>query len=189
MALSKALFTSINREYETPPDLFKELDWFYNFGTDLCANHQNHLKEDYYFQDLKVVDGRARYKARQRSALDDIDMYNKRTFMNPPYGQPEGPCKPNCKNQRCQKRGWHTDVYIPGIGDFVAHVTNMVRAYDGRFFSLALLPVRTDTLWWQTFIKNNPRADVDELPGRVKFFINGEMSGTAPFPSATVLFK
>jgi DNA N-6-adenine-methyltransferase Dam len=188
MALSKALFTSNSREYETPPNFFNDLNWFYKFDVDLCASHKNHLLEDYYFQELKIVDGRARYKLRQRSFLDETNLMDKRGFKNPPYGPSEKPCSTNCTKKKCAERGWCTDVYIPGIEDFVREVSIQTQ-YHGRFFVVSLLPVRTGSGWWQKYIKNNPRATVNELPGRQKFLLNGKPTGTAPFDSATVLFK
>ena len=48
---------------------------------------------------------------------------------------------------------------------------------------VCLLPVRTDTRWWQTYILS---AEVRFVPGRLTF---GGASNPAPFPSAVVIFR
>jgi hypothetical protein len=47
---------------------------------------------------------------------------------------------------------------------------------------VCLLPTRTDTRWWQDYVK---RGHVCVLRGRLKF---GEAKNAAPFPSAIVIF-
>jgi phage N-6-adenine-methyltransferase len=49
---------------------------------------------------------------------------------------------------------------------------------------VCLLPVRTDTQWWQRYCI--PHAHVDFLKGRVKF---GSARHGATFPSAVVIFR
>ena len=47
---------------------------------------------------------------------------------------------------------------------------------------VCLLPARTDTRWWQEYVK---RGQVWFLRGRLKF---GDARNSAPFPSAIVIF-
>ena len=55
----------------------------------------------------------------------------------------------------------------------------VVESADGCPLICALVPARTDTRWWNDFVKG---ADlIHFVKGRLKF---GDGSGTAPFPSA-----
>ena len=76
-----------------------------------------------------------------------------RIFMNPPYGRE--------------------------IGKFVQW------AYEvgSRNLVIALLPARTDTKWFHSYIYN--KAKITFLPGRLKF---GGAKNSAPFPSMIVDF-
>jgi phage N-6-adenine-methyltransferase len=61
----------------------------------------------------------------------------------------------------------------------------VAKAYDtarGGHTVVCLVPARTDTAWWQRFVT---LGEVTFLAGRVKF--NG--AGSAPFPSAVVVFR
>jgi hypothetical protein len=49
---------------------------------------------------------------------------------------------------------------------------------------VCLLPVRTDTVWWQTYVL--PYAEIRFLPKRLKF---GGSPHNAPFPCAVVIFR
>lgn len=57
---------------------------------------------------------------------------------------------------------------------------------------VCLLPVRTDTAWWQRFVweenGSTPRQNVEVrfIKGRLKF---GGSRNSAPFPSAIVIFR
>lgn len=118
-------------------------------------------------------------------------------WMNPPYGEPEIPCRRlktgelRCKKGRCVKRGWHTDVYIPGCIDFVR------KAAEQRLRNVetwALLAARTDVEWFHAFIwdkvERGPRVGVtvEFLEGRLTFRRNGQPD-PAPFPSMLVVFR
>lgn len=52
---------------------------------------------------------------------------------------------------------------------------------------IALLPARTDTLWFHYHIYH--KYNIDFLKGRVKFFLNGLRQDAAPFPSMIVMFS
>jgi site-specific DNA-methyltransferase (adenine-specific) len=57
---------------------------------------------------------------------------------------------------------------------------------------VALVPSRTDTRWWHTFVWNQtlnklrPGIEVRFVKGRLKF---GEGTNSAPFPSVVVIFR
>lgn len=52
---------------------------------------------------------------------------------------------------------------------------------------IALLPARTDTLWFHYHIYN--RYKIDFIRGRIKFFLDGVRQDAAPFPSMIVTFS
>ena len=49
---------------------------------------------------------------------------------------------------------------------------------------VALVPSRTDTMWWQNYVQH--RSEVRFLPGRLRF---SESKHNAPFPSAVVIYR
>lgn len=77
---------------------------------------------------------------------------------------------------------WMNPPYGRGIGRWVAKAAASVRDGDCQRV-VCLLPARTDTRWWQ--VVRTEAALVRFVPGRVKF---GEGRGSAPFPSAVVVF-
>lgn len=89
-----------------------------------------------------------------------------RVWMNPPYQEPEGPCKPRCTKKKCQERGHCLDHFEPGTEHWLA------KMHEHRH-GIALLMARTDTGWFHDFVVN---ADATFfLEGRVKFIArNGE---------------
>lgn len=74
--LSKALFTSNSDEWETPQELFDELNKEFNFDLDPCATHKNAKCSLYY---TKIHNG---LTAPWSLAVS--------IFMNPPYGREIG---------------------------------------------------------------------------------------------------
>lgn len=46
--INKALFTSNSDEWETPQEVFANLDAEFNFNLDPCATDQNHKCERYF---------------------------------------------------------------------------------------------------------------------------------------------
>ena len=162
--MDDALKSSRSEEWGTPQDLFDELDYIYHFTLDPCATPENAKCRRYF---TKEQDGLAQ------------DWGANRVFMNPPYGDGEQPCKPNCKKKKCKDRG-HIDQYIPGIKDW------MQKAYEASLegaFVVCLVPARTDTKWWQAWAT---KGDRKFIPGRLQF--SGSSDNKAPFPSAVVTF-
>lgn len=82
------------------------------------------------------------------------------TFVNPPYGR--------------------------HIGDWVAKAYQESIRDDTRSIVM-LIPARTDTRYWHKYIF--PHADIKFLKGRLKFEVDGVAGGSAPFPSAIVVFR
>lgn len=70
------MFSSKTDEWETPQELFDELNREFCFTIDVCASEENH-KCDYYFRKNDPVDG-------LRMA------WSGRCWMNPPYGREIG---------------------------------------------------------------------------------------------------
>lgn len=48
MGVNKVLFSSNSDEWETPQDLFEELDKEFGFDVDVCASENNHKCKRYY---------------------------------------------------------------------------------------------------------------------------------------------
>jgi site-specific DNA-methyltransferase (adenine-specific) len=80
-------------------------------------------------------------------------------------------------------RVWLNPPYGRQVGAFVE------KAYNESLLGavvVCLLPARTDTAWWQDFVSH--ADEVVFLRGRVRFCVDGEQQGSAPFPSALVRF-
>jgi site-specific DNA-methyltransferase (adenine-specific) len=87
------VFSSQTVEWATPQRLFDDLNAEFKFTLDPCSTHKNAKCVRHF---TKGEDGLA-----QDWGLETV-------FMNPPYGKPEGPCRPGCTKQRCRDRGYHT---------------------------------------------------------------------------------
>ena len=174
--VDKVLFSSDLTTWETPHNLFEELNREFWFDVDVCASSEN-AKCNNYFDEL--ADG-----LKQPWSL----MY-KTCWMNPPYNEPEQPCKLNCKKKRCRERGYHIDKYIPGAVDWVQKASE--ESKNGCTV-VCLLPSRTDKKYFHRYIwdKHNhrpkPGVEVRFLQGRLKFV---GAKDSAPFPSMIVIFR
>src|SRR5262245_44614322 len=76
---------------------------------------------------------------------------------------------------------WMNPPYGKTIGLWVAKASES--AMQGATV-VCLLPVRTDTKWWQRYIV--PPVEVRFVPGRLTF---GGAANPAPFPNAVVIFR
>lgn len=178
-------FSSQTAEWGTPQDFFDKLHAIYDFDLDPAASDLNHKCPVYY---TEKDDGLSRdwHKVSQSAV-----------YLNPPYGDPEWPCKKNaaghytCAKKRCMPqsatnpkgRGYHIDSYTPGIIDWVrkAHEEAQLGA-----MVVALLPARTDTEWFHEYIYR--RYPFMLLKGRLKFESPDGVKNSAPFPSMLVIF-
>lgn len=70
---TETLFSSVNMEWETPPELFRRLDEQYHFTLDVAATAENALCERYY---TKETDG-----------LSQSWQTDGAVWCNPPYGK------------------------------------------------------------------------------------------------------
>lgn len=76
---------------------------------------------------------------------------------------------------------WMNPPYGREIGLWVAKAHDSARA---GATVVCLLPVRSDTVWWQRFVE--PAGEVEFIKGRIRF---GGAAAGAPFPSAVVVFR
>lgn len=77
---------------------------------------------------------------------------------------------------------WMNPPYGRKIGNWVKKAKEA--AQQGKATVVCLLPARTDTAWWHDYAM---KADeIRLIRGRLKF---GDGKGSAPFPSAVVVFK
>jgi len=81
--LNKSLFSSDSQEWETPQELFDELDKEFHFNLDPCASHGNAKCKVYFTQQ---EDG---LKQDWWYWVGDEKRYY-RVFVNPPYGREVG---------------------------------------------------------------------------------------------------
>jgi phage N-6-adenine-methyltransferase len=175
MAINKALFSSKSSGWETPQRLFDKLNQEFNFGLDAASNKENAKCPIYFSLDDKM-DG---LKLHWHSMTGTV-------WLNPPYGNPEFPCKKKCSKKTCAKRGYHNDAYVPGIIDWVRKAWGESK----KQIVVCLLPVRSDTAWWDIFWdRENDKAKegckIRFIRGRLLF---SNAKNSAPFPSAVVIF-
>lgn len=88
-------------------------------------------------------------------------------------------------------RVWCNPPYGRQIGKWVARARQAAMSGEAEIVVM-LLPARTDTRWWHDYIwderthQPRPGVRVRLLRGRIKFI--GTKRGSAPFPSAVVIF-
>ena len=85
-----------------------------------------------------------------------------RVFMNPPYG-----------SRGATISHWLTKAFSEAVGR--------------ECLTVALIPARTDTLWWHNTVRF--AGEVRFIKGRVKYLLDGKQLDAAPFPSALVVFR
>jgi len=71
--VDKALFTSDSEEWETPQELFDQLNKEFNFRVDVCATPENAKCKKYY--------------TKEENALNKTWSFYGTCWMNPPYGR------------------------------------------------------------------------------------------------------
>lgn len=74
---------------------------------------------------------------------------------------------------------WCNPPYGREIGKWIQ------KCAEHRGVAVMLIPARTDTRWWHSYIGKNPDAHVYFIKGRLKF---GNARNCAPFPSAIVVY-
>lgn len=97
----------------------------------------------------------AKYYTRKDDGLSK-DWRGATVFCNPPYGRDISKWVEKCYNH-----------------------------FQDGGIAVMLLPARTDTKWFHTYIYRKPGVRIEFLKGRLKF---GNSKNTAPFPSMVVEF-
>lgn len=103
--INRALFTSKNQEWETPQELFNQLNEEFNFTIDLAGNSINHKLQHYY-------------NLEQDSLKQDWS--NQRAFLNPPYGRKIGQWIKKCAKTQQENRQLVIPPYDIGLPVIVA---------------------------------------------------------------------
>jgi len=90
-------FSSVKSDWETPDTLFADLHREFDFTLDVCATKENAKLPNYITpeQDTFKTDWA---KPEYADAEGKI-----RAWQNPPYGDPEHPCKKNCTKKKCRQ--------------------------------------------------------------------------------------
>jgi phage N-6-adenine-methyltransferase len=161
---TEVMFSSKTDMWATPQDFFDLINKEFPFTVDVCATEDNAKCTLFY--------------SPEKDGLKQI--WKGVCWMNPPYGDPEFPCKKKCKKKKCLERGFHNEKYIPGIRDWVQ------KAYESAkngTIVVGLLPARTDTKWFHDYIYN--KAEIRFIRGRLKF---GGCANSAPFPNMLVIW-
>jgi len=186
--------TGVKNNWETPDDLFLRVEKEFHpegFNVDVAADESNYKtgiwwgpgspwREDCLTPDpwTHVV-----YQGHSNYPKEGV-----RFWLNPPYGEPEQPCKKVCTKKRCEKRGFHTSVYIPGQVDFVNKA--VWETVENGASGVMLLPARTDTGIWHNSIWHQGAHNWHSWVRHIEF-IRGRLTfkgapDPAPFPSMLV---
>jgi len=136
--MNKVLFSSKKEDWETPQDLFDELNKEFHFTVDVASSDSNYKVKKHYTET-------------ENGLLQNWD--NEVVWCNPPYGR--------------EVNKW------------------VEKAYLSKGKTVMLLPARTDTNWFHTYIYKEPTVEIRFLKGRLKF---GNSKNSAPFPSMIVIF-
>lgn len=154
--INKGLFTSNTPEWETPQALFDQLNKEFNFTIDVCATKENAKCKNYFTKEDNGL----------------LKTWYGTCWMNPPYGRQIG--------EWVEKAyGFAGMEYAVGPDYFSGRNKKTTKV-------VCLLPARTDTRWFHTFIYKKPNVEIRFLKGRLKF---GNSKNSAPFPSMIVIFK
>lgn len=171
-------FSSATVEHSTPQVFYDDVSLDFNFTLDVAATALNRKCLRYYNEAQNAITQDWLKDARGGDA-----------WMNPPYGDPEHPCKKKCTKKKCVERGHHIDRYVPGIADFIKKAWQESRR---GLTVVSLLPSRTDTAWWHRYIWNKTTKTWREgvegnfIEGRLTY---GNANYCAPFPNALVIFN
>tara|TARA_Y100000401_G_C8300327_1_gene213675 strand:+ start:407 stop:946 length:540 start_codon:yes stop_codon:yes gene_type:complete len=101
-----------------------------------------------------------KYLSEEDDALSVEEWPGDRIWLNPPYGR--------------------------AVGKFVAKAHQQAEMF-GKTVVVVLVFARTDTAWWHDFAMR--AQDIYFIRGRLRFTKGEEKSGTAPAPSALLVFS
>lgn len=85
-------------------------------------------------------------------------------------------------SQKWEGRVWCNPPYGRTVGNWVKKAAEFVA--NGGGLAVMLLPARTDTRWFHTYIYG--KAEIRFIKGRLRF---GNATENAPFPSMIVIFR
>lgn len=164
--LTSGMTSSVSKEWGTPDSVFDPLNELYDFTLDGAASHINAKVARYCTADGTFY----RDPQGTQQLISDLDglqfpWKGERVFLNPPWGEGEGPCDEGCTKKTCRERGWHTAVYLPGIDDFLLKVRN--EYLRNNVLVACVLPARPDTGWFHDYVL--PYARLQWRRGRVKY--------------------
>lgn len=182
MPFTDSLAQPDSTDWITPDNLYQPINRIWQFTLDGAASHENAKCWRYCTKDgtYETRDRATGFPANDApydvpSLVDTRDgltfpWTDERVFLNPPWGEPEEACKPDCAKKRCLEREAHHDDYWPGIADFLTKARDSVLR-DGARCVVALFPARTDNAWFHDLIV--PYAV--PLPGWPTYFRRGRV--------------
>jgi len=162
MTFNRALFSSASGEWETPQELFDQLDEEFHFSLDACASPQN-AKCTHYFG-LSGLCGAGCWA------------YWRRVWCNPPYGRHIGRWVE--KGYKEAQRGCIVVMLLPVRPDTHWWRVYVLKALWGQSWR-----VERRQQDWRIV---GDHGEIRFLYGRLKF--SGHKN-SAPFPSCIVVFR
>ena len=168
------------RRWETPRKLISFLEERYQTKVvlDVCATHDNRKAENYISEEENCFN--VSWKSKMPKTEDGGS-----AFMNPPYSNFENPCSKNCEKRTCERRGYHIDYYLPGIGDFVHRAAEECRL--GRVPVIGLITANTGTYWFRDYVLRRAYR-IDFVTGRIPFEMDGVPMNNSSIESAVALW-
>lgn len=163
MTIEVALFSKASDEWTTPKDVFDRLNAEFQFCVDVSATTENALTPYWFGLGSLIPDALASECWGVDGWILAGESFEPTFWCNPPYS-------------KCRA--------------FLAKIVEEV-ATGGKLV-VALVPARTDTRWWHTYVwdatRHQPREGVEVrfLRGRLKF---SNSTNTAPFPSCLIIFR
>lgn len=141
----------------TSLSLLRAIDSVFPLGFDLAANSENHIMKRLHGRDERNL-----YFDENQDSLKQCWHKIKMpdycyAFLNPPFKGEEMPCvktktgEYNCKKQICKKRGYHIDVRLPGVSDW------MMQAFreSKKGFKMISLQINSPSNRWFKILKRH----------------------------------
>jgi site-specific DNA-methyltransferase (adenine-specific) len=190
------LFSSASGEWGTPTALLAELGL--TFDLDLCAT-PGREKAPLYFAPPTETIGWYTKKTPQGPVrlLDETFQARSLAHMkaHPPIGIDAlaHHWRSECMRYRVFT-AWMNPPFGHGIGEWIKRAAAL-GSRASTITVVALVPARTDTKWWHTWIepvrKGKEPGDIEFLEGRLTFEPGPgvQKSTSAPFPTALVSFE
>jgi len=149
-------FSSKSDDWATPQDFFNKVNAeFGPFDLDVCASHDN-FKCPKYLTSKGFFDSAWGWISSADGLNGEWAAISKRAWCNPPYGRQIGK--------------WIKKAYEESQKGCLV---------------VALLPARTDTRYFHTYIYGQVNVEIRFIRGRLRF---GRATASAPFPLMLVIF-